>query len=144
MTTKIACPRCHNYQVTDGSSRVIAVLGVIVVSIGLFVLFGLSGPHQITDWTQFTALEGHDCRALLMIALGTILVWGGLDTQTLCIVKCAATPGNAQAAQRCNFAQPTGTTNRSQRVKQAAIEKRTRTRILAGLLSLKTMTFVAL
>jgi hypothetical protein len=74
---KICCPKCHSTHVTDGSSRLITVLGIIVLGIGLFVLFGLCCPHQIEDWSHYIALEEHDWRALFAIILGIILLVGG-------------------------------------------------------------------
>ena len=62
---------------TDGSSRLITVLGIIAVGVGLFVLFGLCCPNPVDDWSHFVAFQDHDTRALLLIALGTVLIVGG-------------------------------------------------------------------
>ena len=77
MTQKYFCPRCRSEKVTDGSSRVITVLGIIVVGIAMFILFSSGSAHQIADWANFVPLEGHDSRALLVMALGLILIVGG-------------------------------------------------------------------
>jgi hypothetical protein len=77
MTAKVVCPQCRSNRVTDGSSRFIAAIGVIVIAIGLFALFGLCCEHQIDDWATYNSLADHDGRALPVIALGIILLVGG-------------------------------------------------------------------
>jgi hypothetical protein len=77
MTAKVACPQCRTNRVADGSSRLIAAIGLIVIATGLFVLFGLCCAHQIDNWGTYTSLEEHDARALPVIALGVILLVGG-------------------------------------------------------------------
>ncbi len=77
MTTQVRCPRCRSDRVTDGSSRLVTILGVILLGIGILILFGLCPLHQVTDWSHFTVLQDHDARALLVVALGLILIWGG-------------------------------------------------------------------
>ncbi len=71
------CPRCRSERVTDGSSRPIAVLGALALVGALAALLLLCPAHQVDDWTQFTTLENHDWRALPVLALGILMIWGG-------------------------------------------------------------------
>ena len=92
MTTSLHCPMCHSDRITDGSSRLVALLGVLVVVSGLVALFALCPAHQVADWSRFNGLEDHDPRALLAIAFGIFLTWGGLrHPESLFCTKCGFT-----------------------------------------------------
>ncbi len=92
MTTSLRCPSCYSDHITDGSSRLVALLGVVALISGLAALYALCPAQQVADWSHFTTFQDHDPRALLVIGLGIFLIWGGLHhPETLFCTKCGYT-----------------------------------------------------
>jgi hypothetical protein len=81
-----ACLKCGGTDIDDGSIRVLTVLGLFLIGAGTLVLLVTCVVGCIEDWGYFVPLAHADPLGLVVLILGTMMMFQGMERSER--VKC--------------------------------------------------------
>src|SRR5688572_9787880 len=87
----LVCFKCGSKHIDNGTSRILLVLGLVLMFAGVLAFYCSSQTHTIADWTVYTSLQQDDTVGIAVFCLGLFMhLQGAHHTERVRCLKCGS------------------------------------------------------